>query len=50
MSDPFAGEPYPEFFQALAHVAYPDEPRRALEANSGWCAPREYPPLYDKGG
>jgi hypothetical protein len=50
MSDPFAGEPYPEFFQALAYIAYPDEPRRALEAHSGWAAPREYPPLYSEEG
>jgi hypothetical protein len=39
--------PYPEFFQALAHCAYPGDVRRIREAHSGWSEPREYPPLYD---
>lgn len=39
--------PYPEFFQALAHFAYPGDVRRIREAHSGWSEPREYPPLYD---
>jgi hypothetical protein len=39
--------PYPEFFQALAHFAYPGDVRRIREAHSGWSEPREYSPLYD---
>ena len=39
--------PYPEFFGALAHFAYPGDVRRIREAHSGWSEPREYPPLYD---
>jgi hypothetical protein len=39
--------PYPEYFQALAHCAYPGDVRRIREAHSGWSEPREYPPLYD---
>jgi hypothetical protein len=39
--------PYPEFFQALAHFAYPGDVRHIREAHSGWSEPREYPPLYD---
>ena len=39
--------PYPEFFRALAHFAYPGDVRRIREAHSGWSEPREYPPLYD---
>ena len=44
--------PYPEFFQALAHFAYPGDVRRIREAHSEWRArnPCEYPPLYDERG
>jgi hypothetical protein len=44
--------PYPEFFQALAHFAYPGEVRRIREAHSEWSArnPCEYPPLCDERG
>jgi hypothetical protein len=44
--------PYPEFFQALAHFAYPGDVRRIREAHSEWRTrnPCEYQPLYDKRG
>ena len=44
--------PYPEFFQALAHFAYPGDVRRIREAHSEWRArnPCEYPPLFDERG
>ena len=44
--------PYPEFFQALAHFAYPGDVRRIREARSEWRAhnPCEYPPLFDECG
>jgi hypothetical protein len=45
-------DPYPEFFQALAHFAYPGDVRRIREAYSEWSArnPCEYPPLCDERG
>jgi hypothetical protein len=44
--------PYPEFFQALAHFAYPGDFRRIREARSEWSGrnPCEYPPLFDQRG
>ncbi|HZZ21486.1 MAG TPA: hypothetical protein VFE60_02425 [Roseiarcus sp.] len=44
--------PHPEFFQALAHFAYPGDVRRIREARSEWRAhnPCEYPPLFDERG
>jgi hypothetical protein len=43
-------DPYPEFFQVLAHLAYPGDVRRIREAHSEWSRPREYPPLYAEQG
>jgi hypothetical protein len=49
MSDPFEDD-YPQFLQAVAYYAYPDDVRRIREAHSEWRGPRERPPLYTKHG
>jgi hypothetical protein len=48
---PFEG-PYPEFFQALAHLVYPGDAGRIREAHSQWRAHNrcEHPPLFSARG
>ena len=49
MSDP-CGDPYPEFFEAIVFLAYPDDAKRLREAHSAWSGPRDYPPVVSELG